>query len=90
VAHRTIKAVFHVFKFNRPYHKLGEAYLIQLNARPSQGCRIFRSRRPSWDTCLFLPKNRSAIEVRILTDVIEREINMTNANMHNKLSAPLG
>jgi len=31
VAHRIIKAVFHILKFNRPYHELGDAYLIQLN-----------------------------------------------------------
>jgi len=33
VAHRILKAVFHVLKFNRPYHELGEEYLIQLNTR---------------------------------------------------------
>jgi transposase len=31
VAHRILKAVFHVLKFDRPYQELGEAYLIQLN-----------------------------------------------------------
>lgn len=31
VAHRILKAVFHVLKFNRPYHELGDAYLIRLN-----------------------------------------------------------
>jgi transposase len=31
VAHRILKAVFHIIKFNRPYHELGESYLIQLN-----------------------------------------------------------
>ena len=31
VAHRILKAVFHVLKFDRPYHELGDAYLIQLN-----------------------------------------------------------
>lgn len=31
VAHRILKAVFHVLKFGRPYNELGEGYLIQLN-----------------------------------------------------------
>ena len=31
VAHHILKAVFHIIKFNRPYHELGESYLIQLN-----------------------------------------------------------
>jgi len=31
VAHRILKSVFHVLKFGRLYHELGEAYLIQLN-----------------------------------------------------------
>lgn len=31
VVHRILKAVFHVLKFNKPYHELGDAYLIQLN-----------------------------------------------------------
>jgi transposase len=31
VAHRILKAVFHVLKFDKPYQELGEAYLIQLN-----------------------------------------------------------
>jgi transposase len=31
IAHRILKAVFYVLKFNKPYHELGEAYLIQLN-----------------------------------------------------------
>jgi len=31
VAHRILKAVFHILKFDRPYQELGEAYLIQLN-----------------------------------------------------------
>ncbi len=31
VAHRILKAVFHILKFGRAYHELGEQYLIQLN-----------------------------------------------------------
>ena len=31
VAHRILKAVFHILKFGRPYHELGETYLIELN-----------------------------------------------------------
>lgn len=31
IAHRILKAVFYVLKFNKPYHELGETYLIQLN-----------------------------------------------------------
>jgi transposase len=33
VAHRIIKAVFHILKFNIPYCELGDAYLIQLNKK---------------------------------------------------------
>ena len=31
VAHRILKAVCHVRKFDRPYHELGDAYLMLLN-----------------------------------------------------------
>jgi len=33
VAHRILKAIFHILKSDMPYHELGDAYLIQLNTR---------------------------------------------------------
>lgn len=33
VAHRILKAVFFILKFDKPYRELGEAYLVQLNTR---------------------------------------------------------
>ena len=33
VAHRILKAVFFILKFDKPYRELGDAYLVQLNTK---------------------------------------------------------